>query len=441
MINRFRIKIARRIEKLKEQYDYFRFRYLRSKWNVTILISLLILFVSLFVANNFYAYYMTKNYINIFQVKSTIVSFIRKNLGKAIEIGIADFSSLQGIIFEDIKISQEEDFSNNKLLFTSKRVDVRLTSLFSKAVVPNKIFVYSAKIILDIDDPINTNVLKYIHELNLPDIYFDNLEIQIKSGNQDLLRSVENINVSISRREQFLDITFNDSQFFGLVSGSVKGSGKINLESGENTLRIDFSKHDLDAMEGITNTLINLVPESGYAEGFISLNKTKEDFSLDGNLNFRNFSGDFFTISNIRAKDLTINAKFSYLKEFIDQKTSQSYFKRKISTTEFFYEEQIDTPPNNLKKTTVAIQVNNLDKLFDRLIFEDDFQVKGNMKINMRLEETGKVNDWIWIDGNGSIGNLEIYSKNPEFSLTNTTLKFNWNQNEKMQDTYCQVII
>ena len=33
----------------------------------------------------------------------------------------------------------------------------------------------------------NLNALKYFIELNLPDIYFDNLELQIRSNNQDLL--------------------------------------------------------------------------------------------------------------------------------------------------------------------------------------------------------------------------------------------------------------
>lgn len=430
MINRLQIKLLRRYEKLKERFEYFRFRYLRSKWNVTILVSLLLISATLFVLNSFYSYYMTKNYVNIFKVKSTIVTFIRKNLSKAIEIGIADFSSIQGIVFEDIKISQEEDFSNNKLLFTSKRVDVGLTSLFSKNVVPERISIYSAKLAIDIDDPINEKVLKYIHELNLPDIYFDNLEIQIRAANQDMLRTAKNINVSIIRKNQFLEISFNDSKIFGLLTGSLKGSGRINLETDENTIRIDFSKHDLDAMSGITNSLINLTPESGYAEGFISINKTKEDFSIDGNLNFRNFSGDFFTFTNVKAKDLTINAKFSYLKEIIDAKTSQSYFKRKISSTEFFYEEHVDTPVNNLKKTTISIQVEDFSKLFNQLVFEDDFLIKGNVKLNMRMEETGKINDWIWIDGNGSINNLEVNSKLPQFQLTDTTLKFNWNQNE-----------
>lgn len=434
MIDRIQRKIIRFYKNSKEAWENFRFRFLRSKWNITFLIVLILLSVTLFIANNFYAYYVRKNYVNIFQVKSSIVSFIRKNLSKAVEIGIADFSSLQGIIFEDIKISQEEDFSSNKLLFTSKRIDVRLSSIFAKAIVPEKIVIYSGKLTIDIDDPMNANVLKYIHELNLPDIYFDNLEILIKASNQNLLRSPQPMHVSILRKNQFLDITFNDNKFMGLLAGSLKGGGKINLETSENSLRIDFSDHDLESMSGISKILLNLTPESGIADGFISLNKTKEDFNIDGNLNFRKFSGDFFPISNIKANDFTINAKFSYLKEFKDIKNSESYFKRKISSPEFFYDEQVYTPINNLRKTTISIQVDNFSKLLDRLVLEDEVTVKGNMKLNMRMEETGKISDWIWIDGNGSLSNLEFQSKSPTIRLTDTSLQFNWSQNELHTD-------
>ena len=56
--------------------------------------------------------------------------------------------------------------------------------------------------------------------------------------------------------------------------------------------------------------------------------------------------------------------------------------------------------------------------------------LNGNMKLNMRMEETGKISDWVLIDGNGSINNLEFKSKSPEIILTNTRFLFNWSQNE-----------
>ena len=101
------------------------------------------------------------------------------------------------------------------------------------------------------------NVLKHIHELNLPDIYFDNLEIQLRANNQDLLRSTRPIHVSILRKNQILEISFNDNKFLGILAGSLKGSGKINLETTENSLRIDFSDEDLENMSGISKILLN----------------------------------------------------------------------------------------------------------------------------------------------------------------------------------------
>ena len=434
MIDRLQNKIITLFHKFKSFILNSKIRIFESKWSVTFLIGFIILTSSIFIGNNIYEYYVKKNFVNIYQVKSNIVSFIRKNFLKAVQIGIADFSSIQGIIFEDIKISQEEDFSSSKLLFTSKRIDVRLPTIFAKKMEPEKIVIYSAKLTIDIDNPITNDILKYIYELNLPDIYFDNLEVLIRADNQEMLRTTRPIHISIKRKNQFLEIDFNDNRFLGLLKGSLKGNSKINLETSESFLRVDFSDHDLDDMSGISKLLLNLTPESGLADGFISFDKTLADFKIEGNLNFRKFSGDFFPISNIKANDFTINAKFSYLKEFLDKKTSESYFKRKISSPEFFYDEQIFTPVNNLKKTSVSIQVDNFRNLLDRLILEDEFSILGTMKLNMRIEETGKPNDWVWIDGNGSLSNLEFYSKSPEVRLTDTNLHFIWNQKELQSD-------
>ncbi|MBP7283622.1 MAG: hypothetical protein KBA66_18695 [Leptospiraceae bacterium] len=430
MIDSLRIKIQNLLKNFLERLYIYRIRFVESKWSVTFLILFIIFCFSLFIGNNIYEYYAKKKYVNIFQEKSSIVSFIRKNFSKAVEIGIVDFSSLNGIIFEDIKISQEEDFSSNKLLFTSKRIDVRLTSIFSQAVVPKKIVIYGAKLVIDIDDPSTSNLLKYIHELNLPDIYFDKLDIIVRANNQDLLQSDKPLQLSIERKNEFLVISLNDNRFLGILAGKIKGDGKVNLETKEGFLRVDFSNHDLENMPGISRMLLNLSPESGIADGFIAIDKTKEDFKVDGNLNFRKFSGDFYPISNIKANDLTINAKFSYLKEYIDAKNSESYFKRKISSPEFFYDEQIFTPNNNLKKTTISIQVDNFHKLFEGLILEDEFSIQGNMKLNMRIEETGNISDWIWIDGNGSLNNFEFRSMSPDIRLLDTNLHFIWSQNE-----------
>lgn len=430
MIDKLRNKILTIYRNFSQRLFFLRIRFFESKWSVTFLILLIIVIISIFIGNNIYEYYAKKNYVNIFQVKSSIVSFIRKNFSKAVEIGIVDFSSLNGIIFEDIKISEEEDFSSNKLLFTSKRIDLRLTSIFSPAMIPEKIVIYGAKLVIDIDEPANDNILKYIHELNLPDIYFDKLELIIRSNNQNLLQSDRPLHVSIQRKNQYLDITLDDNRFLGLIAGGIKGDGKVNLETNESSLRVDFSDHDLENMSGITRFLLNLTPESGIADGFISLGKTKDDFKVDGNLNFRKFSGEFFPISNMKANDLTINAKFSYLKEIIDAKNSESYFKRKISSPEFFYDEQVFTPVTNLKKITLSIQVDNFRNLFDKLILEDKFSISGNMKLNMRIEETGKNSDWLWIDGSGSLNNFLFISNAPNIRVNETNLHFIWSQNE-----------
>ncbi|MCX8000439.1 MAG: hypothetical protein N3A69_16045, partial [Leptospiraceae bacterium] len=121
-------------------------KIIQSRWLITIIIVFFLGIVSFGIANNIYIYYLQKNNINIFQIKNIILQFIKTELGKATEIGMVSANILDGISFEDIRISAEEDFSNNKILFNSRRMDLRLGPIFSKSLQLEKIVFHNSKL-------------------------------------------------------------------------------------------------------------------------------------------------------------------------------------------------------------------------------------------------------------------------------------------------------
>ena len=158
------------------------FGVIKSRWMISIFIFISLLSGSIYTANNFYVYQMKKNYINLSEMKKVITNYIKIKLNKAIELGIVDFSLIEGITIEDIKISEEEDFSNNKLFFISQRVDIKLSSVFSKNVFIEEIIVHNSKLEIDINEFNIESFFKYFKERNFPKIEFRNLNFSIRDG-------------------------------------------------------------------------------------------------------------------------------------------------------------------------------------------------------------------------------------------------------------------
>lgn len=405
-----------------------------SKWTITIIISLVILLTGLFLSNSLYEYYVKKNYLDIYHSRSVLVSFIRKNLNKAIEIGIVDFSSLYGIVFEDIKISEEEDFSSNKLFFIGKRIDIRLGKPMSKDQILEKVVIYDARLNLDISDPVSSNLLTYIKDFKFPQMEIRNLEFIIRDKDRVIIRTIKPVDVIMKRKGNKVLISMKDKKFLDLIrlQDKIQAETEIDPETGFYGVNIKFTDYNLEKMPGISNTLINLNPDSGISDGFINISKNATDLKIEGNLNIQQFSGDFFPITSIKANNFSINAKFSYLRENVE-KGAESYFKRRVNSPEFYYDEQIYTAINGLRKINVSLQIDDMQKLADRLILEDKIHLKGFLKTDLAIEETGKIDNWFIVDGNGFINNLELNIQNPNTDVKNTGVRFLWEKSGDLQ--------
>lgn len=383
------------------------FGVIKSRWMISFFILSSLSFGSLFTANNFYVYQMKKNYINLFEMKRVITSYIKSKLNKAIELGIVDFSLLEGITIEDIKISQEEDFSNNKLFFTSQRVDIRLSSIFSDNVYINHIIFYNTNLELDINEINTDNFLTYLKERNLPKIEFRNLNIIIRDGNKEIIKTNKPIQLIITSSNNDVQLSFDDSFFKIPLTLSFYGTGVIDSDN-RLTLDLRFNHFPTKNMLGLLNSTLGGENEGGEAVGFVRVSRISKEINVEGDIDILNYFGSIGIIPGLQLNSMSLNAKFSYFKELDELNKSEIYYKRKISNPNFFFSDSIMTNKSNLRKVQINTIVEDFSKLSQELVTDKNDKYSGKLNLVLEMEESGKLNDWIIGEGKLSIENLSL---------------------------------
>jgi hypothetical protein len=293
---------------------------------------------------------MKKNYINLSDMKKVINNYIKIKLNKAIELGIIDFSLLEGITIEDIKISEEEDFSNNKLFFVSQRVDIKLSNFISNKVYIDTVVIHNSKIEIDINEFNLENFFKYFKDSNFPKIEFRNLTFTLKDGNKELLKTQKPIQLIISKTSQEINISFDDSYFKIPFTMSLFGTGVIDSNN-RLTIDVRFNKFPVNNLNGFIFNVLGSESESGETEGFIRISKFNQEINIEGDVNILNYTGNLGIIPGIEFNSISLNTKFSYFKEIDENKKSEIYYKRKISNPNFLFSDSVVTNKSNLRKT------------------------------------------------------------------------------------------
>lgn len=352
-------------------------------------------------------------------------------MNRAIILGIVDFSMLDGITFDDIKISNEEDFSNNKLLFTSQRVDVKLSSILEKNIYLSKVTVHNSNIELDLNEISSEQIIQHFRESKFPQIEFKNLNFTIKNGNRELIRTQKPIRMIVKKIDEELFFEFDDSYINIPFFRGMFGTGSYDAE-GRFHLDIRFNDYSLKYMNGILTELIDSKNSEGKGEGFIKFSTFKGEMNLEGDLNLFNYSGDIGIIPNLELKSISMNTKFSYFKESVEDNKTEIYFKRKISNPAFYYSDNIFVNRENLKKIQIDANIEDFSKITPRISSLADNTITGKIKVNFLINETGKANDWFTGDGIVSISNMNINLKDLKFSMFIDKLDLIYNQKSEI---------
>ena len=396
--------------------SYNVFGVIKSRWMISIFIFFSLILGSVYTANNFYVYKMKKKYINLTEIKKIVTNYIKTKLGKAIELGILDFSLLEGITIEDIKISDEEDFSNNKMFFTSQRVDIKLSTIFSDSVYINNIIFYNSKIELDINDINTDSFFNYILEKKFPKIEFRNLNFVLKDGNREIIKTSKPLQLSILNNNGDIQLSFDDSYFKIPFTLSLYGTGSIDKNS-RFTIDLRLNKFPINNLNGFINNIMDGDGEKGESEGFVRLSKFNREVNIEGDIDILNYSGSLGIFPGLEINSMSLNTKFSYFKETDDNKKNEIFYKRKISNPHFLYSDSIMTNKTNLRKIQINSKIEDFSKLSEEIIIQKKNVIRGKMSFSLEVDETGKLNDWFYGEGKLNFENFELNFNDKSFQV------------------------
>lgn len=395
-------------------------KYLKTFLGIFLPIILILFFQKS--CNQFISDYVQKEYIDILQVKRQAVEKFQATTGKATEIGVSYFSLFFGIVLEDIRISEEEDFSNNKVLFSSQRMEIKTKSLTSENKIFTKVVFKNARLRMDISSNYRQKFFSYLSELHIPEIEFQDLHVEMVRKNQALFQTDRPLNMNVLVRKDFLHIQFDDSRFFLPVTTRIKGTFDLyKQQNKQSPFSLELNEYPLYTFPGLGQKVFYITPETGFGLGKIDGNFDKSSFSLRGDVFVRELSGKFI-FSPIHFEDLQLKSNFQYSSNKLDEKKEIFSYHKKLYSNRFTIREQISNNEENLFSYTLDTDIKNLKDLTSKIKNSKHIQsISGSMSSHIQLKETTNHNHWIELDGKLQLNQFHLDFLKPKFNI-------HWNQ-------------
>lgn len=389
-----------------------------------------------YLTNYFVIQHVKRTYLNLPYIKNTIYTILKSKLNKALDIGVIDFNLYDGVFIEDIRISQEEDFSKNNLLFTSKKLSIRLTSPFSKTPSISKLVVQNSRINIDLDDPLKSSILEDIRDKHIPVIEFKETDILFFKNKQLIFRTDQPINFVFTKKENQIEFQFDDSKYNMKSTMIVNGHGVLDIIKKRLHINISLKQFAVNKMIGLAEQIIYMSPESGKCSGNVELKLDDTNTTVQGELNFEALHGKFFT-SLFVVRELRLLSKFNYqsnLKEIPKEKNKREILiNRYIEIGNIKSKEEIFVGVNDLHNYKLDFQSENVGYLVGFMERKQDFNMSGSVKVNLNISETGNVKDWLKINASSEIENFEAFNKlNPFTKISIKKMIMNFTQDHKL---------
>ncbi len=370
-----------------------------------------------------------KKHIDKSHIKNLTKHLIASKSKKAIDIGIMDFSILEGISFEDFRISLEEDFASNKFLFVSKKILLKFSSIFDKNPYLKKIIIYDSKISIDIDDPLADSLMDYFQNFSLSEITLKNTEIVITQNGKILFSTDKPIYLNFKKEKNFVLLEFTDNILLGgNIFSNFYGNGKVDLD--KKTFHISSRLQHFPAknMEGLSSALTGIIPESGTIHSSFEITKDPNSLKIYGIVELNRITGIIDFYKEIRIKDLSLKENFQFVKNTTMVKSVPKVdysSKREISSDFFHLNLEKSFSPDKLIKTKLTLNATDLSKFSETINTFDNLKIEGGFVLKAESSETGNENNWFKNDVVFSTLGLNLVSKNSgkfDLKITNANL-------------------
>lgn len=329
--------------------------------------------------------------VQVRELRKFITFAIQEDLGKAVDLGIIGFSLLEGVLVEDLVISQEQDFSYNKQLLHSKKVVLKLSSVFSERPYIKKIQFIEPKLNLNSKDPFFSKLVDYLLKVNVQEVEFINAEIEVQSGDNSIMRWDKKTNWKFFKDGNRIQYKFDNGIYMIPFVQRIRGEGHIDLLEGETPKMsgfLEWKKIDIEGFTGFVQWISGFTPTNGKSDGRINLTYQKESWHIESDIDFFKTEGSFFILDE-RFQDMDFHTRsiYSVTSDNIE-KMSQDFIGDFGS---WMWEWTLE---NDLRKGKSKWKIQDLSILKNKFPIWDDVKFEGELIGEIEWKETGTRNNW-----------------------------------------------
>lgn len=392
------------------------------------LFGIFLFFIFLYYSFEFYI----RNYrIPLTDLRKIVIQTINLELGRAVDIGVLDFSLREGLILEDLVISQEEDFSFNEHLLKVKKVTFRLSGFWKSSPNIERIDFYSPQIVADTDSKVRSQLLEYLQSSKVKDIRFHDFRLTLKTKDSTVVNWKEGWNLEFLRKDGKINITYDNGWFWIPNTTRVKGEGFFpESEMEEFSFFIKWKNFPSEEATELTNFLFGSPVHTAVLTGEAKIEKfPSKNFAVIGNVEFENSLIHLPFFSNYMLDRFRFSEKFSFDEKKEERIFSSYDFSIKYTTETFLAKEP-------LVSRNVEFNVNTLSEITDHIFTpggELGFPLEGNLKGNLSLTETGERTKWFKWEGGVTGENLKWDSN--FFQMDEGSFTLNISKNNHLEFT------
>jgi len=337
-------------------------------------------------------YYFKTRKVPLVAIRSIITSTINKELSKAVDLGVVDFSLREGLILEDLLISSEEDFSFNTHLLKVKKVTFHVSSYFTKVPQIDRIDFFSPELTLANNESLEKNLLNYFKSTKVKEVIFHNTRVNLKKGDITVLDWKEGWDIRFYRQAGKIIIEYDNGMFWVPNTTRVRGEGYLS-ETNENDFKFSLQWKNYPSEEAplVASYLLGTPVQDAVLLGMATWERQADGSNfIKGDVEFENSNFIFPLIPSFMINGLRFKEKFFFEKSKETRDFSSLDFQMKI-------EDEILPGKEELLVRKIQFNVDDLEpitSLLREISSGESLPLHGKIRGNIEMKETGEKNKW-----------------------------------------------
>jgi hypothetical protein len=374
------------------------FSFIQLPFIKYLLIGSVFLITSYFGTIRYLEYTIFESRIQVNDIRNFITQVINKDLSKAVDLGIIEFSIWEGILIEDLMISQEEDFTYNRKLLQSKKIGLKLSSLFSKNPYIKKIKIINPKIQIDTGDDFFSSLVDYLLRANIQEVEFSGLQIDVFESENQILNIKQRTDWLFYKSEDRIEFRYSNGWFWLPFVTRIQGNGSILLKDGKpSSIEMNTRLKNLDTNEvkGLASWIHLFDANEGITSGTFSFQQSEFQQVFQSDAEWNNMKGNFIFWDKANWEDVSFKNSFKYQKDLTTKiiSTDRNYLNEWGEWNYSVINE------NELDSSKLKWNFLEMAELKSSLPSWKNILIQGSFKGNFEWKESGTRNNWFLVNG------------------------------------------